>query len=261
MHTPDHTPPDGLGSILIAEYENMHSRVFQQMASFESSNVKIFMLYGVLLWFSLSYYDDPTPYLETFVDIIYFVLYPVLLAGVVALTVANMGKIMILGDYLMIIENKINKAYAAEALACGFRQDHFEFVMGWEYWRLKFGNNKKGNAYTEATLGMAIIVLEVAATIVCAVIRMKYLRQYQPERVGRAWLMLGVALALLALVCLWGARQYGSRRKQAAARADRFYNPHNILYTDLPDPPEEETAPPEIRPTAAADAPEDAAVS
>lgn len=98
-----HTPPDGLGSILIAEYENMHSRVFQQMASFESSNVKILMLYGVLLYFGVSNYTDPAPYLQTFVDIIFFVLYPVLLAGVAALTVANMGKIMILGDYLMII--------------------------------------------------------------------------------------------------------------------------------------------------------------
>ena len=230
-----HTPPDGLASILIAEYENMHSRVFQQMASFESSNVKILMLYGVLLYFGVSNYTDPAPYLQTFVDIIFFVLYPVLLAGVAALTVANMGKIMILGDYLMIIENKINKAYADEALLCGFRKDHFEYVMGWEYWRLKYGNNKKGNAYTEATLGMAIIILEVAATVICAVIRMKYLRGSVPEHVGRAWLMLGVAIVMLIGVLLWGANKYLSHRKEALARAEHFYNPLQRKFTDLPD--------------------------
>jgi len=237
-----HTPPDGLASILIAEYENMHSRVFQQMASFESSNVKILMLYGVLLWFSLSYYTDEAPYLQTFVDIIFFVLYPVLLAGVAALTVANMGKIMILGDYLMIIENKVNKAYADEALLCGYRKDRFEFVMGWEYWRLKCGNNKKGNAYTEATLGMAIIVLEIAATIVCASVRMKYLHNSFPEHVTRAWLMLGVSLLLLALVCTWGARKYLSRRKAAGHRAELYYNPYGLVYSDLPDAPDAEGA-------------------
>ena len=233
-----HTPPDGLGSVLIAEYENMHSRVFQQMASFESSNVKILMLYGVLMWFAFSYYDSPTPYMQTYVDIIFFALYPVLLAGVAALTVANMGKIMILGDYLMIIENKINKAYADEAALSGFRKDRFEFVMGWEYWRLKYGNNKKGNAYTEATLGMAIIILEIAATIVCAVIRMNYLHNNQPENVGRAWLMLSAALLMLAGVCLWGVKKYTSHRKEALARAERFYNPRQRSFTDLPDLPD-----------------------
>ena len=230
-----HTPPDGLSSILIAEYENMHSRVFQQMASFESSNVKILMLYGVLLYFSLSYYDDPTPYLQTFVDIIFFVLYPVLLAAVAALTVANMGKIMILGDYLMIIENKVNKAYADEALACGFRKDRFEYVMGWEYWRLKCGNNKKGNAYTEATLGMAIIILEVAVTVICCCIRMRFLHQNQPDHVVRAWLMLCIALAMLIGVIVWGVRKYVPARKAAAARAELFYNPRKMNYSDLPD--------------------------
>ena len=230
-----HTPPDGLGSVLIAEYENMHSRVFQQMASFESANVKVLMLYGVLMWFAVSSYSAPEPYLQTFVDIIFFVLYPVLLAAVVALAVANMGKIMILGDYLMIIENKINKAYAGEAELCGFRRDRFEFVLGWEYWRLKYGNNKKGNGYTEATLGMAIIIIELAATVICAAVRMRYLRDSLPERVGLAWLMLGISITFLLVILVWGANKYLSHRKQALARAEQFYNPQQRQYSDLPD--------------------------
>lgn len=107
--------------------------------------------------------------------------------------------------------------------------------MGWEYWRLKFGNNKKGNAYTEATLGMAIIILEVAATVICAVIRMKYLRSSLPEHVGRAWLMLGVAILMLLGVLAWGANKYLSHRKEALARAEHFYNPKRPPFTDLPD--------------------------
>ena len=242
-----HTPPDGLGSILIAEYENMHSRVFQQMASFESANVKTLMLYGVLLTFAISYYGATEAYLQSFVDIIFFLVYPVLLAGVAALTVANMGKIMILGDYLMIIENKINKAYAGEAELCGFSKENFEFVMGWEYWRLKFGNNKKGNAYTEATLGVIIIVLEIVVTVICAITRMKYLQDnlsYNqmhnpavplPDHVGRAWLLLGISICILLPVLAWGANKYISRSKQAKDRAEDFYNPQHREYSDRPD--------------------------
>ena len=233
--TMTHTPPDGLGSILIAEYENMHSRVFQQMASFESANVKTLMLYGVLLTFAISYYSSTEYYLQSFVDIIFFLVYPVLLAGVAALTVANMGKIMILGDYLMIIENKINKAYAREAELCGFNKENFEFVMGWEYWRLKFGNNKKGNAYTEATLGVIIIVLEIVVTVICAFTRMKYLQENMQEHVGRAWLLLGISVGILLPVLAWGANKYLSRSKQAKLRAEHFYNPQHRDYSDRPD--------------------------
>lgn len=230
-----HTPPDAMGSILIAEYENMHSRVFQQMASFESANVKTLMLYGVLLTFAISYYSSTESYLQSFVDIIFFLVYPVLLAGVAALTVANMGKIMILGDYLMIIENKINKAYAREAELCGFNKENFEFVMGWEYWRLKFGNNKKGNAYTEATLGVIIIVLEIVVTVICAFTRMKYLQENMQEHVGRAWLLLGISVGILLPVLAWGANKYLSRSKQAKLRAEHFYNPQHRDYSDRPD--------------------------
>ncbi len=227
---------DGLAALLIAEYENMHNRVFQQMASYESANVKMLMLYGVLLWFSISYYDKvDISYLQLFVDMIFFVLFPVLLGCAVALTVANMGKIMILGDYLMIIENKINKAFSAEAERFGFHQEHFEYVLGWEYWRLKCGNNKKGNGFTEATLSVAIILLEVLVTVFCAGIRMHYLRESLPANCPRAWLMLGVSLLFLAVICVWGLRQYLKRHGKATERAELFYNPEGKPFSDLPE--------------------------
>ena len=82
---------------------------------------------------------------------------------------------------------------------------------------------------------MAIIILEIAATIVCVITRMKYLQGSLPEHVSRAWLMLGVAIVLLIGVLAWGANKYLTHRKEALARAEHFYNPLKRKFTDLPD--------------------------
>lgn len=213
-----------IAGILTTEYENMHARVFHQVDSYNSNNVKILMLVGVLLYFGITFFYKTEPQYALFVDLVFILVLPFFASCAIALAAANLCKIMILGDYLMVIETKVNKVFKEEAEKYGFEGNQ-EYVLGWEYWRVKYGNAQKGNAFAEVSFTFIIIFVDIVVSILCAIIRLDYIRTTigNPDIFIRGVCFIASAAVVFLLVCGWSAYQILCRRKNADRKVDNIY--------------------------------------
>ena len=158
--------------VLIAEYQNVHERVFRQISQYEENNVKTLMLVGVLLFFGITNYDTGNSYISLFVDGVFFGALPVIAICSALLGVADLVKVMILGDYLKIIENKINDSLSDEVDFFNFPRNR---ILDWEYWRLNFGYAKNTSAIAEISFSFIVVVLIVLVSVFTAIVRLLYI--------------------------------------------------------------------------------------
>lgn len=159
---------------LLVEYQNIHERVFRQIEQYEQTNVQTLMLVGVLLAFAITNFSETNDVnISLFVNFAIIIALPVISLCTIILSVTHLIKIMILGDYLMIIENKVNTVLKKRAEKLGFG----ERVLAWEWWRIRDGYAKKGlnGVFSIISFDLIIIILIVAVTIVSVIIREKFI--------------------------------------------------------------------------------------
>lgn len=216
---PDNEP---IIDALLAEYQNIHARVSKQISQYDDTNVKMLMLVGVLMWFGISMWfgkdqfgEESNLYLSHFIDIIFFLALPAIAVSAIILSIADLVKVMILGDYLKVIEDKINAVLKDQAVALGFSRGR---VMDWEYWRLKHGHVKGKESLSEISFSFIIVTLIVLTAIFSAIIRLHFLREnavYDGEHRLCLILMIVFLVIFIAVLAI-SVVIYASRRKKTA---------------------------------------------
>jgi len=106
------------------------------------------------------------------VDIVLFIALPIIAICSILLGISNLVKVMILGDYLKIIENKINLCLSTQACRFKFPRNR---VLDWEYWRFNHGYAHGIAIISEISFSFIIVTLIVLTCIATAVIRLKYI--------------------------------------------------------------------------------------
>ena len=107
----------------------------------------------------------------------------------------HLVKMIILGDYLMIIENKVNTVLKAETKKYGFGGR----VLAWEWWRIKEGYARKGTGvFSVISFSVIILVLISFVSLLCAFFRWKFIRTTN----SRIWLILLITVGVLWVVIL-----------------------------------------------------------
>ena len=174
---------------LMTEYKNIHERVFRQIEQYESTNVQTLMLVGVLLFFGITNYESDVSDITFFVNCVFIIALPVISLCTIILSVTHLVKIMILGDFLKIIENKVNKILGEHA-------SQYQFggrVLSWEWWRIKAGYARKGpkGVFAVISFDLIIIILILAVTIVAVYTRENYIQEsYLLKSANQKWLHL-----------------------------------------------------------------------
>ena len=208
---PDNEP---IIDALLAEYQSVHARVTRQISQYDDTNVKMLMLVGVLLWFGISQFSKTdNPYIPQFVDMIFFVALPIIAVSSIILSIADLVKVMILGDYLKIIEDKINRVLMDQASVYEFPRNR---VMDWEYWRLKYGHVKGPGALSEISFSFIIVSLIVLTAFFSAIVRLRFLKDnelFQGEYRTSLVLLIVFLVAFFAIlgISVW---IFASRRKK-----------------------------------------------
>lgn len=205
-------------NVLMAEYNNIHGRVLRQSDSHESTIIKILMLIGVLFYFGIKEFHIENPFIANF---IFISLIPLITIASVVITAANAVKVMILGDYLKLIENKVNKVLADEAEYFNFPKKH---VLGWEYWRVRHGNMNKNNAWSEITLSFFLVITFNIAMIICYCMRMQYLCTYNAGKNLGWWI-----LSFIELLLLIGSYTYSYRKVVSWQQKNKEYADNDDL--------------------------------
>ena len=106
---------------LMVEYQNIHQRVLNQLELYETTNIRILALIGVLFCYGLTYFQETeNAYFHMIANLVFIVVIPFVTIASVAFAAANLVKIMIWGDFLKTIENKVNTVLKPEARFFGF---------------------------------------------------------------------------------------------------------------------------------------------
>ena len=158
--------------VLMNEYQLIHSRVFKQIAQYEDTNVKILMLLGVLLLFGISNFTNTEYYLFLYVNITFVIGLPIIAICSILLAVADLVKVMILGDYLIVIEDKVNNVLESSTKEYSFPRGH---LLDWEYWRVTHGYAKGLGSLSEISFSVIIVVLTVFVSFLAAITRTCYI--------------------------------------------------------------------------------------
>lgn len=164
---------------LLTEYENIHQRVMNQIESYETTNVRLLTLVGVLLYFGVTNFSHTgDSYIFILVNMVFIVAIPFVALSSVAFTAANIVKIMIWGDFLKRIENKVNKVLRREAKYYGFERGH---IMDWEYWRVVHGYAGGSNFLSAVTFDAFLVLATILCTIASVLLRLTFIRNSVPE--------------------------------------------------------------------------------
>jgi len=87
---------------------------------YETTNTRILALIGVLFYYGLTYFQEINDaYIHVIVNLVFIVVIPFIAVASVAFAAANLIKIMIWGDFLKTIENKVNTVLKPEARFLG----------------------------------------------------------------------------------------------------------------------------------------------
>ena len=201
---------------LLTEYKNIHQRVFNQVAQYEQTNVKILMLVGVLVFFGLSNYSSKDSTITLYVDCTFIIALPLIAISMVLLSLADLVKVMILGDYLKIIENKVNTVLGEEAKTFQIEKQK---VLNWEWWRIEHGHVRKGlGASSEISFSLIIVILVIILSVFSSIIRLKYIRNTMydsnPGYYCMFFLLYGILVLVFVGVGICSIRIFKDRRNK-----------------------------------------------
>lgn len=209
---------------LLAEYNIVHERVLRQVTLYEETNVKILMLIGVLIFFGITNFRTKDYYIGIFVNTAFLVALPFIAICSVLLSLADLVKVMVLGDYLKIIEDKINKVLIHEATELKFCRGR---VMDWEYWRIKHGHAKGFGALSEISFSLIIVLLSIFVACFCVSIRMQYIQTVLNDmHVYQLYynVLVGFGIAMLAALLIFVIGFFSRRAKTNRNVVEKEHN-------------------------------------
>jgi hypothetical protein len=198
--------PKSVVQALLVEYQNIHRRVLDQLNGYETTNTRILALIGGLFYFGLTNFGNTHDfYTCAAVNLVFVVVIPFVATASVAFTAANLCKIMIWGDFLKVVENKVNRVLGKEASFYGFERAQ---VMSWEYWRVQYGYAGRSSFLPAVTFSGFLVVAFIASAAVSVVMRLGFVAQrcaaqypaYRGLAVFMAVVFLGVSAASAFLV-------------------------------------------------------------
>ena len=202
---------------LLKEYENIHHRVLDQIQLYEATNIRILTLLGVLFFFGLTNFGElDAGYIFFVVNIVFIVLVPLLSIASLLFAAANLVKIMIWGDFLKRVENKVNAVLASEARFFGFDRGQ---VMSWEYWRVTCGYAGKSNLFSIVTFSVFLVVVFVLSSVVSVLLRLHFVQ-------GMAivwypfWLNVAIGVSVVFVATAWYSwTRYSAQRAKSVKGA------------------------------------------
>lgn len=172
----------------------MHQRVVDQVQLYETTNTRILALLGVLFCFGIANANEVDDGFVFFiVNVVFVVLVPAIAFASVLFTGANLGKIMIWGDFLKIVENKVNKVLKEEALSYGFSDGR---VMSWEFWRVDRGYAGTHDHWSMVTFSGMLVIAFILSAIASVIIRLRLLFERCTEHF-RPWLSTVIVMAIV----------------------------------------------------------------
>lgn len=182
---------------LMIEYQNIHQRVLDQIELYETTNTRILTLIGVLFYFGLTNFSNMSDaYTHVIVNLVHIVVIPFIAIASVAFAAAHLVKVMIWGDFLKTIENKVNVVLRPEARFYGFNRKQ---VLSWEYWRVAYGYAGRSNFSSAVTFSGFLVVAFILASIASVLFRLHFISS---ECAGSLPLYRGLALGMLGLFLL-----------------------------------------------------------
>lgn len=221
---------------LMQEHQTAHQRVFNQVKLYESTNIRILMLMGVLLYFGISGFgllDDR--YLFHITNIVFLVIIPFIATASVAITAANLVKIMVLGLFLKSVEDKVNRVLETEAVHFGFAKGQ---VLDWERWRLEDGYANRRNMMSELTFSAILVVTFFLTSVLAVVLRLQFLFEAAPEYAVFPLVvscLIGVLFIATAIVSIF---LVVSKRREVMIRAGIVPSPDPVPVVPGAAPPE-----------------------
>jgi hypothetical protein len=188
--------PKSVVEALLVEYQNIHRRVLDQVNGYEATNTRILALIGGLFYFGLTNFQNTADfYTYVAVNLVFIVVIPFVAIASVAFTAANLCKVMIWGDYLKIVENRVNKVLRKEAGLYGFERDQ---VMSWEYWRVEYGYAGRSGFLPAVTFSGFLVVAFLVSAAASATMRLKFIAQHYAHHYT-TYLGLAIFMALVLL--------------------------------------------------------------
>ncbi|MGI6163023.1 MAG: hypothetical protein ACOYEQ_03725 [Bacillota bacterium] len=183
---------------LMVEYQNIHQRVLNQLELYETTNIRILALIGVLFCYGLTYFQETeNAYFHMIANLVFIVVIPFVTIASVAFAAANLVKIMIWGDFLKTIENKVNTVLKPEARFFGFDRGQ---VLSWEYWRVAHGYAGKSNFLSVVTFSGFLVLAFIVAAIASVWLRLTFIYENCAASYG---IYRGLAIFMAAMfVCV-----------------------------------------------------------
>ncbi len=199
--------------VLMMKYQDIHQRVDQHVDFGRHDTVQALLIIGAILTFSLNFYYN-TKY-DAFVNIALCLVLPVIPFNMIASILTINIKMCVYGEYLNIIEKKINAyLYYKNNLNLSNYED-----INWEKWRMKHGvANDKIVFFDGANLYMLITV----GAIVISLIRLLYINDYTYTHI-RLWLFLyPLPIAFFITIIITLIKRYNFYKKRALNQIDSY---------------------------------------
>ncbi len=202
---------------LLTEYENIHRRVLDQVQLYETTNTKILALLGVLFYFGISEFSETDGFMLFIVNVVFLVVVPAVSFASVLFAGANLAKVMVWGDFLKIVENKVNKVLGEEAQSYGFTGRR---VLCWEHWRVNCGYAGKQNAWSMVTFSGLLVVAFLLSSVVSVGIRLLFIHERYPSHFD-LWVGAEILMAIVfALVISRYAVLFKEKRAESMKAAN-----------------------------------------
>lgn len=202
-----------LVNTLMVEYKNIHERVFYSIKKFEASNIKVLSVMGVVLVFCFQNLEAKLKEVVLSVDVSFFIVMPILCFTALAMANSHMHEVIYFGNYLKIIENKVNIILKDDIKPFGFEKSR---LIDWEYWRRFHGYQREGDVIVNITFGVFSTSLVFVLYVASVVIR---LISYHSSNYDAFSIWLSISLAIFVMMIYYilvSANKVIKRRKRQA---------------------------------------------
>lgn len=212
--------PAGRGLVLdalLTEYRNIHQRVLDQIQLYETTNIRILALLGVLFYFGIRYLNETADfYIFTIVNAVFIVLVPAIAFASVLFTGANLAKIMVWGDFLKTVENKVNRMLKPEAKLYEFPGER---VMSWEFWRVEYGYAGGRDRWSIVTFSGLLVVAFLASAVASVYLRLQFIHEHYDgfHSIWGTWAI--VIVVIFAVATVHYARLFIKKRAESLETA------------------------------------------
>ena len=151
------------------EYQNLHQRVVQHVETGRQNTLQALIFAGAILVFSINCFYDAS--FEIFVNFSMCVILPLIAFSLVISMLTINIKICSFGEYLVTIEQRINKLlhYSIDSNATAD-----EKIVDWERWRRKYGITQEKVVFYDGYLLYVGIIIGVLTSFI---IRITYLNE------------------------------------------------------------------------------------